>query len=102
MTGSIVCGVGGSDSGKRAVRLARSLGSELGLRPVFVRVVEVGSPDDEISAIAERLERLSECTTEVDCGAGWLVDAGDPAERRRRGRGRADHRDGATAAATGL
>ena len=81
MTGSIVCGVGGSESGKRAVRLARSLSSELGLRLVFVRVVEPGSPDDKISAVAERLGRLSEGTTEVDCGAGWLVDVGRPAER---------------------
>ena len=81
MTGSIVCGVGGSESAKRAVRLARSLSSELGLRLVFVRVVEPGSPGEEISAVAERLGRLSECTTEVDCGAGWLVDIGHPADR---------------------
>jgi nucleotide-binding universal stress UspA family protein len=81
MTGSIVCGVGGSESGKRAVRLARSLSSELGFRLVFVRVVEPGSPHEKISAVAERLGRLSECTTEVDCGAGWLVDVGHPADR---------------------
>jgi nucleotide-binding universal stress UspA family protein len=80
MTGSIVCGVGGSESAKRAVRLARSLSSELGLRLVFVRVVEPGSPDEKVSAVAERLGRLSECTTEVDCGAGWLVDVGRPAD----------------------
>lgn len=81
MTGSIVCGVGGSESAKHAVRLARSLSSELRLRLVFVRVVEPGSPGEEISAVAERLGRLSECTTEVDCGAGWLVDVGHPADR---------------------
>ena len=81
MTGSIVCGVGGSESAKRAVRLARSLSSELGLRLVFVRAVEPGSPGEEISAVAERLGRLSKCTTEVDCGAGWLVDVGHPADR---------------------
>jgi nucleotide-binding universal stress UspA family protein len=81
MTGSIVCGIGGSESAKRAVRIARSLSSELGLRLVFVRVVEPGSPEERISAVAERLGRLSECTTEVDCGAAWLVDVGRPADR---------------------
>ncbi len=81
MTGSIVCGVGGSESAKRAVRLARSLSSALGLRLVFVRVVEPDSPGEEISAVAERLGRLSACTTDVDCGAGWLVDVGHPADR---------------------
>jgi nucleotide-binding universal stress UspA family protein len=81
MTGSIVCGVGGSESAKRAVRLARSLSSELGLRLVFVRVVEPSSPDEKISAVADRLSRLSECTTDVDCGADWLVDVGQAADR---------------------
>jgi nucleotide-binding universal stress UspA family protein len=81
MTRSIVCGVGGSESAKRAVRLARSLSRELGLRLVFVHVVEPGSPDEKISAIAQRLGRLSKSTTEVDCGAGWLVDVGHPADR---------------------
>jgi nucleotide-binding universal stress UspA family protein len=80
MNGSIVCGVGSSESAKRAVRLARSLSSELGLRLVFVRVVEPGSPGEEISAVAERLGCLSEGTTDVDCGAGWLVDVGHPAD----------------------
>jgi nucleotide-binding universal stress UspA family protein len=81
MTRSIVCGVGGSESAKRAVRLARSLSRELGLRLVFVHVVEPGSPDEKISAIAQRLSRLSKSTTEVDCGASWLVDVGHPADR---------------------
>ncbi len=79
MSGSIVCGVGGSESARHAVRLARSLGSELGLRLVFVRVVEPGL-HEEVSAVAERLRLLSECTTDADRGAGWLVDVGDPAE----------------------
>jgi nucleotide-binding universal stress UspA family protein len=81
MSGSIVCGVASSESARRAVRLARSLGSELGLRLVFVRVVEPGSHEEDVSAVAERLRLLSECTTDVDCGAGWLVDVGRPAER---------------------
>jgi nucleotide-binding universal stress UspA family protein len=81
MTGSIICGVDDSESAKGAARVARRLSTELGLRLVFVRVVEPGSADEHISAIAERLERLTACTTEVDCGAGWLVDVGHPADR---------------------
>jgi nucleotide-binding universal stress UspA family protein len=80
MSGSIVCGVGGSESARHAVRLARSLGTELGLRLVFARVVEPGSHEEEVSAVAERLSLLSECTTDVDCGAGWLVEIGHAAE----------------------
>jgi nucleotide-binding universal stress UspA family protein len=81
MTGSIICGVDDSESAKGAARLARGLSSKLGLRLVFVRVVDPGSADGKISAIAERLERLTACTTDVDCGAGWLVDVGHPADR---------------------
>jgi nucleotide-binding universal stress UspA family protein len=81
MTGSIICGVDGSESAKGAARVARGLSSALGLRLVFVRVVEPGSADEKISAIAERLERLTGRTTEVDSGAGWLVDVGHPADR---------------------
>ena len=81
MTGSIICGVDDSESAKGAARVARGLSSKLGLRLVFVRVVDSGSPDGKISAIAERLERLTACTTDVDCGAGWLVDVGHPADR---------------------
>jgi nucleotide-binding universal stress UspA family protein len=80
MSGSIVCGVGGSESARHAVRLARSLSSKLGLRLVFVRAVRPGSHEEEVSAVAERFSLLSECTTDVDCGAGWLVDVGHPAE----------------------
>ena len=81
MTGSIICGVDDSESAKRAARVARGLSSKLGLRLVFVRVVDPGSADEQISTPAERLERLTGCTTEVDCGAGWLVDVGHPADR---------------------
>jgi nucleotide-binding universal stress UspA family protein len=81
MSGSIICGVDGSESAKRAARVARGLSSRLGLRLVFVRVVDPGSADEQISTPAERLERLTGCTTEVDCGAGWLVDVGHPADR---------------------
>jgi nucleotide-binding universal stress UspA family protein len=44
MSGSIICGVDGSESAKRAARVARGLSSTLGLRLVFVRVVDPGSP----------------------------------------------------------
>jgi nucleotide-binding universal stress UspA family protein len=81
MRGSIICGVDDSESAKGAARVARGLSSKLGLRLVFVRVVEPGCAEEHISAIAERLQRLTGCTTEVDCGAGWLVDVGHPADR---------------------
>lgn len=81
VAGSIICGVDDSDSAKRAARVARALSSKLGLRLVFVCVVENGSSPEQISAVAERLERLHGGVTEVDCGADWFVEAGHPAER---------------------
>ena len=81
MTGSIICGLDDSASAKGAARIARGLAARLGLRLVFVRVVEDGSSDEKISAIAARLHRLAESATEVDCGAHWLVDVGHPADR---------------------
>lgn len=81
MTGSIICGVDDSESAKGAARVARGLSSTLGLRLVFVRVVEPGSADEKISATAQRLERLSGRATNVDCGAEWLVDVGHAADR---------------------
>lgn len=81
MTGSIICAIDDSESARGAARVARGLSSKLGLRLVFIRVVDPGSSDQEITAIAERLERLSGRTTEVDCGAGWLVAVGHPVDR---------------------
>lgn len=81
MAGSIICGMDGSESAKRAARVARGLCRKLGLRLVFVHVVEPGSPDEKISAFAERLQHLTEGCTEVDCGAAWLVDVGHPVDR---------------------
>ena len=81
MAGSIICGIDDSESAKGAARVARALSSKLGCGLVFVRVVEDGAPKREISAVAERLERVSGGATEVDCGAGWLVDRGHPADR---------------------
>jgi nucleotide-binding universal stress UspA family protein len=81
MNGSIICGVDDSESAKGAARVARGLSAQLGARLVFVRVVDDGSPDGEISAVAARLQQLAECATEVDCGAHWLVEFGHPADR---------------------
>jgi nucleotide-binding universal stress UspA family protein len=81
MAGSIICGVDDSDSAKGAARVARGLSSKLGLGLVFVRVVENGSSEEKVSAMAERLERVHDEVTEVDSGAGWLVEVGHPADR---------------------
>jgi nucleotide-binding universal stress UspA family protein len=81
MTGSIICGVDGSESAKGAARVARGLSAQLGSRLVFVHVVDDGAPDGEISAVAARLHQLAESATEVDCGAHWLVEVGHPADR---------------------
>jgi nucleotide-binding universal stress UspA family protein len=81
MAGSIICGMDGSESARRAARVARELGSRLGCRLVFVHVVEAGSSDEKIDAFAERLHRLSEACVDVDCGASWLVDVGHPVDR---------------------
>ena len=82
MAGSIICGVDDSESAKGAARVARGLSSKLGLGLVFICVVEDGAPEPKTSAIAERLERISGGATDVDCGAGWLVEVGQPADRR--------------------
>jgi nucleotide-binding universal stress UspA family protein len=81
MTGTIVCGVDGSESAKGAARVARRLSAQLGSRLVFVRVVEGASPDREISVAAARLQQLADCATDADCGAQWLVEVGHPADR---------------------
>jgi nucleotide-binding universal stress UspA family protein len=81
MTGTIICGVDGSESAKGAARVARELSAQLGSRLVFVRVVDRAAPDREISVAAARLQQLAECTTDVDCGAQWLVEVGHPADR---------------------
>jgi nucleotide-binding universal stress UspA family protein len=81
MVGSIICGVDDSASAQGAARVARRLSRTLGLSLVFVRVVDSESADEEISAIAERLERLTGAASGVDCGAQWVVDVGHPADR---------------------
>jgi nucleotide-binding universal stress UspA family protein len=81
MVGSIICGVDGSESAEAAARVARSLSGKLGLRLVFVRVVDEGSSHEQVDAIAERLERLTSATRDVDSSAQWLVEVGHPADR---------------------
>jgi nucleotide-binding universal stress UspA family protein len=81
MTGSIICGVDGSESAKGAARVARGLSAQLGTRLVFVRVLDGGSPDEDLSAATARLQELAESANEVDSSAHWLVDVGHPADR---------------------
>ena len=81
MARSIICGIDDSESAKGAARVARALAGQLGARLVFVRVLERNAPDRNVSAVSERLERLSAGVGEVDCGATWLVEAGHPADR---------------------
>jgi nucleotide-binding universal stress UspA family protein len=76
----IICGVDDSESAKGAACVARALSAQLGLDLVFVRVVEPDAPEAEVSALAERLERLSGGVSDADCGAAWVVDAGHPAD----------------------
>ena len=79
MLGSVICGLDGSQSAKQAARVARGLSANLGLRLVFVHVVD--SADSHENAVVERLRDLSGGATEADCGASWVVDAGGMADR---------------------
>ena len=81
MVGSIICGVDESASAQGAALVARGLSRKLGLRLVFVRVVDEGSSREKFDATAERLERLASATRDVDSSAQWLVEVGHPADR---------------------
>jgi nucleotide-binding universal stress UspA family protein len=81
MDGSIICGVDGSASAQGAARVARGLSGKLGLRLVFVRVVDEGSSGQKVDAIAEWLEGLTSAARDVDSSAQWLVEVGHPADR---------------------
>jgi nucleotide-binding universal stress UspA family protein len=81
MTGSIICGVDDSESAKGAARVARELSARLGLRLVFVRVVEDASTDAEIAAVTARLQHFADDAADVDRDSHWLVDVGHPADR---------------------
>jgi nucleotide-binding universal stress UspA family protein len=80
VNGAIICGVDDSLSAKGAARVARALSSELGLRVVFVRAIDHDAPVGDVSAIAERLERLSAGVNRADCGATWSVEVGHPSD----------------------
>jgi nucleotide-binding universal stress UspA family protein len=79
--GSIICGLDDSESAKGAARVARELSAHLGMRLVFIHVVDAESPDETITPLVQRLHQLTERTTELDCGAVWLVEAGHPSDR---------------------
>jgi nucleotide-binding universal stress UspA family protein len=79
--GSIICGLDDSESAKGAARVARELSARLGMRLVFVHVVDAESPDETTTALVQRLHSLAERAMELDCGADWLVDAGHPSDR---------------------
>jgi nucleotide-binding universal stress UspA family protein len=81
MVGSIICGVDGSASAQGAARIARGLSGRLGLRLVFVRVVDEGSSREKVDAIAGRLERLTSAARDGDSSTQWLVEVGHPADR---------------------
>lgn len=81
MAGSIMCGIDDSESAKRAARVARALSAKLGLRLVFVRVVEAGVEGARTSAVCKRLQELAAGVTKVDGGASWLMEVGRPADR---------------------
>jgi nucleotide-binding universal stress UspA family protein len=74
LTGSIICGVDGTASAESATEVARRLGAELGLRLVFVRVIDPGTSEAKTEAIAEQLKRLS-------ANDSWLIETGHPADR---------------------
>jgi nucleotide-binding universal stress UspA family protein len=80
MVGSIICGVDGSASARGAARVARSLSAKLGLRLIFVRVVDEGSSHEKVHASAG-LERLTVAARDIDASAQWLVEVGHPADR---------------------
>ena len=80
MSGAIICGVDDSESAKRAARVARALSSELALGVIFVRAVDHRAADADVTAVAERLERLSASVHSADCGAAWSVEVGHPAD----------------------
>ena len=80
MNGAIICGVDESASAKGAARVARTLGSQLGRGVVFVRAIDREAADADVSAIVERLERLSAGVHDADGGAAWSVEVGHPAD----------------------
>jgi len=80
VAGPIICGVDDSESAKRAARVARRLGANLGRRVVFVRVLAPEASTAKVGATTARLASLRAGASDVDGGAAWCVDAGHPAD----------------------
>jgi nucleotide-binding universal stress UspA family protein len=80
VNGAIICGVDDSESAKVAARVARALSSEIGLGVIFVRAIDRKAADADVTAISERLERLSAGVNGADSGAAWSVEVGHPAD----------------------
>lgn len=80
MVGSILCGVDESAAALGAAQVAHGLSRKLGLKLVFVSVVDESSTDETREAIAERLARLTSGATDGP-GARWLLEVGHPADR---------------------
>jgi nucleotide-binding universal stress UspA family protein len=80
MNGVMICGVDDSESARGAARVANALGSELGLGVIFVRAIDREAAGAEVTAVAERLERLSACVNGNDFGAAWSLEVGHPAD----------------------
>jgi nucleotide-binding universal stress UspA family protein len=80
VTGPIICGVDDSSAARGAIRVARSLGTELDLRLLLVHVVDVRAPEAETTEVAARLERLSAGLSDAGCRASWCIEAGHPAD----------------------
>jgi nucleotide-binding universal stress UspA family protein len=78
MPGSIICGVDESASAEGAVRVARGLSRELGLKLVFVHVIREESSPEKVEAAAEGLERFTHA--DAVSSARWLVEIGHPAD----------------------
>jgi len=68
MVGSIICGVDESASARGAAVVARSLSRKLGLKLVFVRVVDEGTSRETLGAAAESLVAAAE-----DADASMIV-----------------------------
>jgi len=81
MVGSIICGVDESASARGAAVVARSLSRKLGLKLVFVRVVDEGTSRETLGAAAESLELLTTDTRDIDSRTQWLLETGHPADR---------------------
>jgi nucleotide-binding universal stress UspA family protein len=81
MGGSIICGVDESASARGAAAVARGLSRKLGLRLVFVRVVDEGTSRERFEAAADSLELFMTDAGDADSSTQWRVETGHPADR---------------------